>query len=349
MRVLVRAYAPVIGVLLGLYLVYRHLLPLVLPFALAGAIAVLIEPLVGGMERRLKLPRTLAAGLTLLALLGLVLLFLFVGISRIAAEARLLLDDVPGAYARVEADVQRLMDRLAEWFGTLPPAVRDALEQQRAAVLGTVRVWLGRLVAAMQGWIASLPDLLVQVLVVALATFFISRDKAVVVRFLLELVPEPWRSAVEGMARGLARSFVGFIVAMFVLVVLTALVTAVGLAALGSRYALLLGGLAGLLDVLPVLGPSLLFVPWGLYHIIFGELYFGVGLLVLWGVVSGARTLLQAQIIGERIGLHPLTTLLALYVGVKVFGPSGFILGPLTAVLLKAMTRAGLLAWGGRR
>lgn len=345
----VRQYLPLATVLLVLYLVYRYLLPLVLPFAVAAAIAVLMDPLVALLQRRLRLPRGLAVGVTLLGLVSLVLLFLFAGVTRLAAEARLLFDDVPFAYARMEANVEELLGRWGQWLGSLPPAVRDLLEQQRAAVLLTARSWLGRTASGLQAWVTALPDLVVHVLVVAIATFFISRDKAWVRNFLLSMVPRPWRDPVAGMARQLVQSFVGFTVAMFLLVVLTAVVTSVGLAVLGSRYALLLGGLAGVLDVLPVLGPSLLFVPWGLYHVVFGEFIFGVGLLVLWGVVTAARTVLQAQVIGERIGLHPLVTLISLYAGAQLLGPSGFILGPLTAVLLKAMVDAGLLTWDGDR
>lgn len=345
MRDWLRLYLPLAGALAALYLLFRYVLPLVLPFAIAAAIAVLMEPLVALLQRRLRLPRGLAVGITLLGLVAAALLFLFVGVARLAAEASLLLEDVPYAYARMQANVEELLGRWGQWLGSLPPAVRDLLEQQRGAVLFTARAWLGRAAAGLQAWVAAIPDLVVHVLVVAIATYFLSRDKDRVRAFLLQLVPTAWRPAVAGVARQLAQSFVGFMVAMGLLVLLTATVTAVGLMALGSRYALLLGGVAGLLDVLPVLGPSLLFVPWGLYHVIFGEFMFGLGLLVLWGVITAARTLLQAQIIGDRIGLHPLITLVSLYAGVQVFGAAGFVLGPLTAVLLKAMLDAGLLSW----
>lgn len=340
---LLRAYGPLLAFLLGLYVFYRYVLGLILPFAVSAAIAILIDPAVNRMQRRLRLPRGLAVGLTLAGVVGFVFLFLFAGVGRIAEEARLLAGDAPLAYARIEANLRTWLANLGQWTVTLHPALQDLLDQQRESVVYAVQVWLRRMVGALQGWLTALPDLVAQVLVVALATFFISRDKAAVRGFLLGLVPEAWREQVDTMARRLTDSFVGFTTAMFVLILLTALATTVGLAALGARYALLLGVVAGLLDVLPVLGPGLLFVPWSLYHVLAGDFVFGLGLLVLWGLVSGVRTVLQAQVIGDRIGLHPLSTLLALYAGVKLFGAAGFILGPLTAVLLKATTDVGLI------
>lgn len=346
MRPLLRMYGPLLAVLVALYLAYRYLLALALPFAISAGIAILVDPAVTALERRLRLPRSLAVGVTLAGLFAAVLLFLLVGIASIASEVRLLIDDVGPAYERVEANVRELAARAGRWWGGLPPAVQRLLEQQQAGVVYALQVWLNRAAAVLQGWLAKLPDLVAQVLIVAIATFLLSRDKEAVQASLIRLVPEPWREQVDRMARRLAQSLVGFVVAMTVLIVLTATATALGLAALGSRYALLLGVLAGVLDVLPVLGPALLFVPWAAYHLVFGDFVFGVGLLVLWGLITGVRILLQAQVIGERIGLHPLTTLLALYAGAKLLGPAGLVLGPLTAVLLKAMVDVGLLRFG---
>ncbi|HEY8450152.1 MAG TPA: AI-2E family transporter, partial [Bacillota bacterium] len=191
----------------------------------------------------------------------------------------------------------------------------------------------------------GVPSLFALLVVTVIATFFISRDRAALKRFGLMLVPVGWRPGVERLFGQLFASFVGLANALTLLVLLTAAATTIGLTLLGSRYALLLGVTSGLLDIIPVIGPSLLFVPWIGYHLLFGDVVFGLLLLLLYGLVSGARTLLQAQIIGQQMGLHPLTTLFTLYVGAKLLGPIGFVAGPLAAVVIKAMYETGLLRW----
>src|SRR5690606_27870815 len=120
----------------------------------------------------------------------------------------------------------------------------------------------------------------------------------------------------------------------------------IGLSLLRSPYAMLLAVLSGLLDLLPVLGPGLIFVPWLLYHFILGDALFGLGLALVYAAISFIRTVLEPRIIGERAGLHPLTALIALYVGLKLFGMAGFVIGPLSAILLKSLARVGLFTFG---
>jgi len=129
--------------------------------------------------------------------------------------------------------------------------------------------------------------------------------------------------------------------------VLTTAATTLGLVLLQAPFAVLLGFTSGILDVLPLIGPALLFVPWSAYHILFGDVMFGVKLLGLYAGVSIVRTLAQAQVIGDRVGLHPLAALASLYIGVKLFGAAGVVIGPLTAAIIQAMRDLGMLSLNG--
>src|SRR5690606_32219541 len=92
-----------------------------------------------------------------------------------------------------------------------------------------------------------------------------------------------------------------------------------------------------------VVGPGLVFLPWALYHLVVGDTMFGVWLVLTYGGLVVGRTILEPRVIGDRIGVHPLATLMSLYVGLQLFGVSGFIIGPIIAIILVSLARAGIV------
>lgn len=342
-----RTYAPLLLALAVLYVLFRVALDYLFPFILAVVLAILLDPLVNRLERRARLPRSLAAGIVLVLIAVLLALVLVVGVARVAAELQVLAAGFPTYYRQLESEAARLWDIYGQWQETLPPTVRQQLDARQQELVRGAGAQLGFLAQRLQDLVlAGLPNLLLITMFTLIATFFISRDRAVVRDFVLYLAPAPWREALGRLLRRLAESLVGFVNAMVVLILLTTVATTAGLILLRAPFAVLLGVVSGLLDLLPIVGPALLFVPWSAYHILFGEVFFGLQLLLLYGVVSVVRTVAQAQIIGDRVGLHPLTTLVSLYLGVRLFGGAGIVIGPVTAVVIKAMADTGLLPRG---
>lgn len=97
----------------------------------------------------------------------------------------------------------------------------------------------------------------------------------------------------------------GFMRAQTVLIIVTMIINVIGLSFLGSRYAVALGLLLAVLDLLPVIGPGLIYLPWIAYQMIWGEVTTAFGLLILYGAVSLLRQVIQTHVVGREMGLHP--------------------------------------------
>ena len=108
-----------------------------------------------------------------------------------------------------------------------------------------------------------------------------------------------------------------------------------GLSILHRPYTVLPAFINALVDILPVLGISTVLVPWGIFELIRGNVALGTGLLVLCAIMLLIRQLIEPRIIGKSLGLHPLTTLFAAYVGLQLFGLFGMLLGPAVAMVIK--------------
>lgn len=343
MRTTLKAYLYHAAFLAGSYFFLRFLMPYLLPFVLALFFALLVDTPVTWLERRWRLPRGLAAAVVILLVLGGLGLVGATGAMRLGAELVALSASLPDLFQRLSGAATALVELLGEFSATLPPLLKQGVDQQIALVYRLAQAAVTALLTTVQGWVVALPGAVLVFLLTALATYFFSRDKAAIRDFLLALVPRPLRAGALEVKDRLLVSTVGLIKAQTVLVTITFFVFLLGLSLLRVPYALLVALLSSLLDLLPVLGPSLIYIPWAAYAFLDGRPGLAVGLLVLYGAVALVRGGLQASVIGARMGLHPLVTLVALYVGAALFGPVGVVYGPLVAALWRAAVAAGLL------
>ena len=95
----------------------------------------------------------------------------------------------------------------------------------------------------------------------------------------------------------------------------------------------------GFLDVFPVLGTGLFLVPAGIFQMLLGDCFQGVGVLVLYGVTAVVRQILEPRLIGNHMGVSPLLVLLSVYLGIFLYGGFGFLLGPLSALLIYGISK----------
>lgn len=327
--------------LLVAYLVVRFLLPAVLPFALALLFALLIERPVAWLQKR-RLPRAAAVAMVLLVAFALIVLVVFWLVSRLVVEIRDLYGHWP-YYVTVGQDLlQRFLQQLGSAREHLPPGLADALNGALDQALRTLQNALPTLASALTA-VSTLTGFLADLGIALIATFFISRDRESVVAFLSRFLPPGWRPALGEARRAVFRSLGGYLKAVALLITITAVLTSLGLWFIGNDFALLLGVLTGLADLIPVVGTAAVFGPWIVYQFLFGSSSYAFKLLLVYLVQLGTRQALEPKLVGERMGIHPLTLLFTMYVGYGLFGPLGFLWGPLLAIFTKALIKSGVL------
>lgn len=189
------------------------------------------------------------------------------------------------------------------------------------------------LLSAGTRFLRATPEVLVGFFVTLFATYYLALEPDLPVRALSLILPPrsyPRLSAVY--AKALA-AFAAYLRAQAAVVLCTTLLSLLGLKLLAVDYVLLLALLLGFLDLLPMLGPGTLLLPWAALSYWQGDAELALGLLALYGVIILARQLVEPRIIGAGLGLHPLAALAAGFLGLALFGAFGLLLGPLLASL----------------
>ena len=313
-----------IGALLA-YLAVQYLLPVALPFLLAWGLALLLRPLNCYLERRFGIPRRPAAVLTVLLSLGLLFGLLFGVLGRLAAELR-------SAALLLAAEPSPLVGAVAS---LLPSGEGAAYAEAIARHLS--EALLSALPPLLGSAVLTLPSVLLFLLVSVVASFYFSLDIERVHGTVRALLPERLAASLGRVREGAFRFGFGYLRSYLILTGVMFLIMLVGLSLLGVEYALLLSLVLAAVDILPVVGVGTVLIPWGAVSLALGNTRLGIGLLLLFAVSEVVRQILEPRLLGSALGIHPLLSLFSLYLGARLFGLFGLVLGPLLAVLAKIL------------
>ena len=284
------------------------------------------------LSRRTGLSRRVSAALLLL------FLFLLVGVG-VGLGAWRLFYELRDALSRLSLHWEEIGEELGRRVGLLlggserAEELTEQVSEWGLGILSRVGTELGVYLGSL---LRATPRALMLLGAGCLSCLYLSMDYDRLGGALLSLLP-PERAESLGRWRRTALSAVaGYGRAYLCLLLLTFFECFLGLCLLGQRNALLLSCLLALLDLLPFIGTGTVLIPWGLLSLADGRLRFGIGLLILYGVITVLRQLAEPRLVGENLGLHPLAALLAVFLGFWFFGGLGMLLAPPALVMIRA-------------
>jgi sporulation integral membrane protein YtvI len=330
----------------ALYLGFRLVLlvfVLTSPFVVSAALALAYEPPMKFLERRLALKRSTAALVMVTVTAAVFAVIVFAIVTSIAAELAHLVEGLPHFQMLLREQGAVFALALESILAFLPSQVLSNLNGTAEALLARISELIPDIILAAFGLAALLPQALFFTLIVIVATFFISRD--------LDL----WRTRVAGILPGgsiepglkivarLMGALVGWVKTQLIIMSVNAMVVIIGLSLLDTGYVVLIGVIVGIFDVLPILGPGTILVPWAAYALLTRDFLLGIGLLGIFALTALIRNALTPVVLSENIGIEPLAILAAMYAGLIAWGALGLIVGPIMLVIYVALSEIGLV------
>jgi sporulation integral membrane protein YtvI len=314
------------------------------PLIFGYVVCIILSPVVKLLHRKLHFPRPLASVLSM-ALMLFIIIFLGTNVvSKVINEGKSFIENSPALINSTVATIRGLEDKLMSYADILPSSVRENSDRLLNEAINTATSLLstGVKIGSVEV-VKFLPNTLFVTLLGLICSFFLLNDREIVERFLIRQLPKPLIKRVIVAKKGVIKAIGGYIKAQCILMCIVAFICCVGLVILHSQYALLLAILISFVDALPVFGSGAIFWPWCIYSVIVGDYRMAIGLAVIDIIVIITRQILEPRILGKQIGLHPIATLMSIFIGLKVFGLFGFIIGPIILVTIKAMQESDLL------
>lgn len=164
-----------------------------------------------------------------------------------------------------------------------------------------------------------------------ISVFFLLTDRKKIIHYFLNLVPE--RLFIK--IRKQKKNIISMMVIEVILVLISTLEITLGFLILGIGHPVFLGIICGVLDILPYVGTIIVFIPIIIYNIIVKQYIVSFGLILLYILVQVCREILEAKFLSDKLELHPLLILLSIYIGIKIFGIIGAVVGPIYGLLAK--------------
>lgn len=323
------------------------LMSLFAPFLLAFFVAWGLSPVVRWLHKKLALPRQAATlGLLLLVFLALGGLIWWLAVAA-AGEIASLAGNWEGLLASLQTLVNDLGERFSRWMDLLPASLRetvDGLVAQGFSWLETVIPRLLSLIMDRATEVArALPSFAVATVVFIMAAYFFTAEFPHLRSSLSDRLPEGPRFFFAQVRRAASAGFGGYIKSQVILSIGVFFILMGGFLLVRQPYFLLLALGLAVLDFIPIIGSGTVMVPWAVVDVVLGDYRHALGLMAVWGLVALFRRVGEPKILGDQTGLPPLLSLASVYVGMKVGGVAGMILGPVLCLVALNLVRSGVL------
>ena len=195
----------------------------------------------------------------------------------------------------------------------------------------------------------GLPGFLMAFIIGCIAAFYMLCDYDKISNYITNRLSPKTKKFVDVFNAQVLSSFVKMLMSYAVMSAICFCELLIGFVILDINDSAFIALIIAILDVFPILGSGAVLIPWGIVSIILGKPLIGIGVLVLYAIITVVRQILEPRIVGSQIGLYPLITLASLYLGLRFMGGLGLIMGPLYVIFFKKLYEERLIGMRTRR
>lgn len=322
---------------IGGLLLFPFLLNLFAPFAAAFVIAALMQRLVRILERRANISRGVSSAVLVTLIVAIITGAAVFAAYRIFIQLKNFAFSMPSAIESLRRQLFLLSEKYNGYKLRLSPEISTALdsaaEQLRSYADNITETIVSGAVDRAKRFAAAVPGMLFFLIMFILGTFFFTKDYILIINFLKEIFSDKVIKKCIQIKSILTHAFSSYFKAQLILMIITVSLVCVLLWIAGMEYPLVWGLVCGAVDALPVFGTAVILLPWAAISLIYGDVYSCVALLIIQVIVFVVRQLSEPHIVSRQIGIHPILTLVSVYVGLKLFGTLGMILAPVLTLL----------------
>ncbi len=354
------------------FLFFKYCFGLVFPFIFAFFVAMVVQRPTNACYKKIKKGKGVISTVFVITLLLLFAAFVSLAGAQLVASAK----DFIAFITQKINDFPTLIENIEKWIISIITILPDSLEAKLGAsvVSGLDRfkevtateaarilmdsaadteISFSGLIAPIGGgiWgvVKEIPSVFIAIVVTIIASCFMASDYDRVVGFVKNQLPYEKRCALSKSKSILLATLKQLIKAYGTIMLITFTEVFIGLNILklvgiyNSGYIFIISAITCVIDIVPVLGTGTVMIPWALYSLITGNIPLAVGLAIIYVVVLVIRQVIEPKMVAFQLGLPPVLTIAAMYLGTQVLGFIGLFLFPITLIMLKRLNDEGIL------
>ena len=329
--------------LAAIYIIFNYLWGAILPFLIAYIFAECFKPVVRYSEQHHRFPKRIFVLFVVFLAAGSLGALIFAISRQTVLEIRTLFLSVKEIITKLAQDdnyaselIKSISDSLP--FGDITPKLWEFRENldtnlwDMALSLGDK--FSGTVLSLLGNAALFIPELILNTVVVIIATYYFAVDRVKVNCFFLSFFPRNGRLVLKYIKDILSNTVGQYIKAYGLLFFLTFGELLLSFSLLRLKYSFILAFVIAFVDLLPVLGTGTVLIPWGIICLVTQNYYLGVWLLIVYTVITVIRQIIEPKIVGKMFGLHPLAALAAMYVGLRLMGLLGIFIFGIGAIII---------------
>ncbi len=338
-KIVVNFLIVMIGAALLIFLL-PQLLRFFMPFVIGWIIALIANPLVRFLEKKVKIHRKHSSAIILILVILVILGAIILLLSSLVREVSALAADLPVIIANIREHYNNATLEIQQITKTLPVSLQEMISR----LVTTAGDYASNLVdnfemPSMQetGNIAqNVAEGFLALIVVILSAYFFAAGRDELMSKVKSKLPESVTAFWHLIYDNFKAAFGGYFKAQFKIMLVLTVIMFIGFEILQVNYSFLFALGIAFLDLLPVFGTGAILWPWAIIDVVTGNYGRAMGLVVIYIICQVVKQILQPKMVGDSIGLNPLATLLFMYIGYRFYGILGLIIGvPVGMVLVK--------------
>lgn len=363
-------YAIVIGLL---FLVARYAMGVCFPIVCAFFIATILQRPKNFLTKKTFLKSGSASVISLFAMIFIVGFFVALIGVRAVQEIKGFIDYVTLQFQNIDVFITNIENAIMSFIDRLPDFISGTLTESVSTIFAQIRDYVAgqstELTDSITGtlgdsfsfsWITTplsgvistakqIPSILIAVVITLVASCFMTSDYDSIMNFIKRQFPEHKRGDLSRTKTLLKSTLAKMGKAYALIMSVTFTEMFVGLTVLrligvySSNYAVIIAIATAIVDIIPVLGTGTVLIPWAVYNLIVGNYALAIGLGVIYAVITVIRQIIEPKLVAGQLGLSPVVTITALYLGLKIFGVLGMIIAPILVTMLKVLNDEGII------
>ena len=338
MCILKKGILVILGIVL--FIVIGRLFVFYTPFLIAYIISLIIEPLIKWICRKTDCSRKISSIIVLATIFVTLIALVIWGIISLVSETTNLLNGLNTYIEKASKFMQDLFNKIDLSKFQFSKEFSIIAEDTVNNFLNTITNFIKNTLNKLLSYITSIPTMFIYTVITILATYFITSDKFYILDRMEHHLSKKMVGKLITNTRKITSSLGGYLKAELILIIISFFILLIGLnifyvIGMNIEYPILMAIVIGFVDALPILGAGTVMVPWSIILFINKDISLGLSILGLYIFILVSKQFLEPKIVSNKIGVHPIFTLISMYTGFKIIGLFGLLLGPIVLIILK--------------
>lgn len=328
----------------------KQLISLFMPFILALLVAMALNPTIQKIQVRHGFKRSKITIVLIVSLFIVSVIIAWILLNSIATEVFELLNGwedlfigFQNSLAEIEAFAQKMIIKFNLTVDIPDHGILDSITAMIFDYLKELTSDVSGLTAFARDRVVAITSFGVSLLIFLMACYFITDEYPSICSRFTGRIGENLTKLLNQIKAITVAAFGGYIKARAIVATGVAIIIFIGFLITKQEYALIISIIMGILDFIPIIGSGTVLVPWSIIAFITGSYGKGAELLIIYGVVTVFRNIAEPKLVGDKTGLSPTLSLITIYIGMRLGGVVGMILGPVLTMVVINSLKIGVL------